>query len=128
MSKLVFGVNMTRYISRHEVSVRERLWVPLTQDELLDLLNEHSVKISWLQHERLIHLLVTMLFAVILVVLLCLILFLSSPGIWLLILAFLVLGLLAAYIAHYFLLENSVQRWYVLYDEIKSRILDETEG
>jgi len=113
---------LTGYISRHEASVRERLWAPLTQEELSDLLDEHLVKISWLQHERLVHLLVTMLFAVILMLLFVLLLLLPVPSAWLLVMTLLVLGLLVAYIFHYFRLENSVQRWYILADEIRDQL------
>jgi len=119
---------LTGYVGRHEASVRERLWAPLTQDELSDLLDEHLVKISWLQHERLVHLLVTMLFALILMLLVGFLLLLPTPGVWLLVMALLVLGLLVAYVLHYFRLENSVQRWYALADEIRTRMLEETEG
>jgi hypothetical protein len=51
-----------------------------------------------------------------------LLLLLPVPSAWLLVMTLLVLGLLIAYILHYFRLENCVQRWYILADEIRARM------
>jgi hypothetical protein len=45
---------------------------------------------------------------------------LSNPLV--LILTAVVLALLAAYIRHYFFLENTIQRWYVLSDRIAEKL------
>ncbi len=76
-------------------------------------------EIEFWQHERLIHLLVTFLFAIVTVaVLLVLVFYASIP---LLILFVLLLVLLIPYIRHYYILENGVQTLYVLYEEIERR-------
>lgn len=73
------------------------------------------IRISFYQHERLIHLLVTMLFA--LLTFGSVIITLSSPDLPVAIVSVLFLSLLLPYIIHYFHLENGVQKLYSLYDE-----------
>ena len=82
-------------------------------------LQRHLDKIGFMQHERLIHLLVTMLFA--LVFFLVMGIFLFGEYIGLVPLLALILGLLIPYVAHYYFLENSTQKMYKLYDEIHTR-------
>jgi phosphoglycerol transferase MdoB-like AlkP superfamily enzyme len=103
---------MIDYIKRHEHYLREQLDKKPDRQERAALLAYHDKQISRLQHERLAHL-ITMMFV-------CLF-FLLSFGFTLanLILPFisitaLLLVLSAAYILHYYRLENSVQRWYDL--------------
>ena len=80
------------------------------------VLEEHLVQIGFFQHERLIHLLVTLAFALftlggILAV------FLTSE-LCAIVLTVLFLVLLIPYIRHYYLLENEVQKMYAQYDYI----------
>lgn len=76
-------------------------------------------EIEFWQHERIIHLIVTFLFAIVTVaVLLVLVFYASIP---LLILFVLLLVLLVPYIRHYYILENGVQTLYVLYEELTRR-------
>lgn len=70
-------------------------------------------RIQFYQHERLIHLLVTLAFAIFF--LLSLFMFITVQGIGLLILSILFLVLLIPYIKHYYFLENSVQKLYKFY-------------
>lgn len=72
------------------------------------------VQIQFFQHERLIHLIVTVLFALLTVITLLANLFLLQP--LLLVLSLLFLVLLVPYIKHYYLLENGVQKLYEYYD------------
>lgn len=79
---------------------------------------EHLQQIAFFQHERLVHLIVTMTFAI---------LTLLSFGIVLLTQLFSLLALTAAllvllvpYIFHYYLLENEVQKMYAQYDRIQT--------
>lgn len=80
------------------------------------LLRRHLDKIQFMQHERLIHFLVTILFA--LVFFICLGFFLVTTEVMLLPILALVLILLVPYIFHYYFLENSVQKMYVQYDRL----------
>ena len=96
-------------------------------DELLDKeavdwddeIKKHLIQIGFFAHERLIHLIVTVLFALMTIVT---ILYCNYTGsmIALLLTAALVV-LLVPYIMHYYLLENSVQRMYVQYDEMMNK-------
>lgn len=83
------------------------------KDELL-------VKIGFMQHERLIHFLVTILFALLMFI--SLTAFFISENIAMLAAAALMLLLLIPYIGHYYFLENGVQRLYKIYDEINEKI------
>ena len=76
------------------------------------------VQIQFFQHERLIHLIVTVLFALLTVMTLLANLFLTQP--LLLALTVLFLVLLIPYIRHYYLLENGVQKLYEYYDWLEA--------
>lgn len=73
-------------------------------------------QIAFFQHERMIHLIVTMTFALLTVVSLLTCLFVINWGI--IALTLMLLVLLVPYIRHYYILENSVQKMYQLYDKI----------
>ncbi len=80
---------------------------------------EMLVKIGFMQHERLVHLLVTILFA--LLMFMSLIAFFVSENVGMLAAAVLMLALLIPYVAHYYFLENGVQKLYFLYDKVKEK-------
>lgn len=94
----------------------------LASDQEIDyeeLMRSHLTMIQFMQHERLIHFLVTMLFAICFFIILGI--FLIGDLITMLPVLILVLGLLIPYIAHYYFLENSVQKMYQMHDEINAR-------
>ena len=83
------------------------------------VLAEFELKIEYFQHERLIHLMVTLSFA--------LFLLLSIAGIFIfprefavtaILLTCIFFGLTIGYVMHYYFLENSVQKMYHMRDEI----------
>lgn len=80
---------------------------------------EMCLQISFFQHERLIHLIVTVLFAVLAVVSILASLFIQELAVLALCLMFFVL--LIPYIRHYYILENGVQRLYEYYDQIRDQ-------
>lgn len=80
-------------------------------------IEEHLIKIHFFQHERLIHLLVTLFFGIFTV----LSFFFSLLHPLLLILPFLFVLLLIFYVFHYFFLENNVQYLYKQYDKMKEK-------
>lgn len=80
------------------------------------VMQEHLIQVGFFQHERLVHLLVTILFAVI--AFLTLIMMTMQFSVPFLLLFIMILVLLVPYIRHYYLLENSVQKMYEMYDEI----------
>lgn len=80
------------------------------------VIKEHLIQISFFQHERLIHLIVTITFALLEMIVfgVCAVSF--TPGMGLLALALLIL--LIPYVRHYYILENEVQKMYVQYDQM----------
>lgn len=74
------------------------------------------VQIQFFQHERLIHLVVTVTFAILTVM--SVLGFVTTNQIGLLILTGMLLVLLVPYIRHYYILENGVQKLYQYYDDI----------
>lgn len=90
------------------------------------LVRRHLDKIQFMQHERLIHFLVTILFA--LVMFMCLGFFIVSTETMLLPILGLTLVLLVPYIFHYYFLENSVQKMYVQYDRLLEKAKAEKSG
>ncbi len=112
-----YGLNIKKYFSEHEAYVAEQMDAGCDLKALLAL---HTRKLQWLQHERLIHLIVVFIFAILFLFLI--VLYIALLNLYTLILLSIVLIVLAAYIGHYFILENKVQYWYTLYDEIHSRL------
>ena len=93
-----------------------------TRKDYEKLLKNHTDQIIFFQHERLIHLIVTVLFAILTFAVFFLLISLPvwNTGLFILLIALLVL--LIPYIAHYYILENGVQKMYKQYDEILKRI------
>lgn len=79
---------------------------------------EHLNKISFYQHERLIHLLVTLFYALFLISFIALS-YLNNLFVFIF---FILLIFLIFYVRHYFFLENSVQYMYKQYDKINDKI------
>ena len=85
------------------------------------VLEEHLVQVAFFQHERLIHLIVTVLFAVLEIMSILGTVILSAlekGNIALALMTVLLLVLLIPYIRHYYILENEVQKMYTQYDEL----------
>lgn len=79
------------------------------------IISQHLIQLQFFQHERLIHLIVTITFAIMQVLMLLIVLNQFSIGTLLLFL--LIFVLLVPYIAHYYRLENGVQYMYRQYDK-----------
>lgn len=93
-----------------------------SEDEDIDWdeeMKKHLVQIAFFAHERFIHLIVTVLFALISMMVFLYAFSIFSIPIFLLIVMLLVL--LIPYIKHYFLLENSVQDMYEQYDKMQAK-------
>lgn len=85
-------------------------------ENLGQIMSEHLVQIGFFQHERLIHLIVTVLFALLEFLSFFMCLTVTNAGT--ILLTFAVLILLVPYIRHYYLLENEVQKMYIQYDKM----------
>lgn len=87
---------------------------------------EHLVQMGFFQHERLIHLIVTVIFALFTILSIGMAFLLMAQGtdgagsLLLVVAAFLVL--LIPYVRHYYILENEVQKMYRQYDEIAAKL------
>ena len=105
---------LNEYIERTEKLLQEN------ECDFQTLKEEYFRKISFFQHERLIHLIVTVTFAILGMISFGIFLFVGEKinGI----LLGLLLVLLIPYIFHYYALENGVQRMYAQYDKILERI------
>lgn len=87
------------------------------QEMVQDKLKEHLVQVGFFQHERLIHLIVTVTFA--LLEMLAIVLSVLSDSLFTLLLPIVILILLIPYIRHYYILENEVQKMYGQYDRMR---------
>jgi len=107
-------------MKKHESYVKEMLGEKLEEEKLRELLTYHDKQIQWIQHERLAHLIV-MLFVCLFALLsfgFTVIRF-STPSV---ILSALLLMLSLAYIIHYYRIENGVQKWYLISNQIRQRL------
>jgi len=101
-------------------------YINYVEDMILDkkinssLIDDLLINISFFQHERLIHFLVTMLVSIITIILLVTNLFINNIFLFLLFIVF--ICLLIPYIFHYYSLENKIQYMYKIYNTIKDKI------
>ena len=118
-----FGINMKRFCREHEARVTAAVAAGEATPELLE---EHLRMIAWVQHERLVHLIVTVM--VVLCELFTVDEVLLHPELGI-VPAVIMLGLavlLGFYFWHYFFLENTVQRWYRIAEVMRERTRRET--
>ena len=108
---------MTKQIRAYLALLEQFFSAEHSDEELLKMRAELLQRIAFYQHERIVHLIVTMSFGVFFM--LSLILVLNIGGIGLILLTVLFLAMLAAYIKHYYFLENSVQKMYLYYFKIE---------
>jgi hypothetical protein len=91
------------------------------EEKTRKVLSEFETKISYFQHERLIHLLVTLFFALFLLFeIYCLFALPTEFLISGILLVLIFFGLTIGYVAHYYFLENSVQKMYHMRDDIRA--------
>lgn len=89
----------------------------LSEKEKVFLKTDMLVQIGFFQHERLIHLIVTITFALLTV--LSIFGSFAWPGVSMPLLTGLFLVMLIPYIGHYYYLENGVQKLYAYYDKVR---------
>ena len=120
-----FGINMKRFYREHERRIVETLEHAGADASMLEM---HLEKLRWLQHERLVHLIVTVMTAAaeLLAVYLALTHPETNPAAALAVLVLAIL--LGFYFYHYFCLENAVQRWYKLAEHMMDALAGERAG
>ena len=111
---------MYRQIIEHRDYVKNKLSEELSTEQRKQLLKYHTKRVRDFQHERLIHLLVTLFFGALLIGAALAGLYLPAPGIpWPFYALLTILFILeAAYIRHYYQLENGVQSLYELTEKL----------
>lgn len=109
---------LKNYISWIEELLEQENVERMAVEERRALREELLVQIGFFQHERLVHLIVTVTFALLtmLAILGCVL----APEPMLFVLVLLLLILLVPYIRHYYILENGVQKLYTCYDRLTS--------
>ena len=104
---------MRNYLKEYINEIDKKLEMNISDEDI----SNHLVKISFFQHERLIHLIVTVFYALFL---------LASIYVSTIIPLFVVISLILVvfmvfYVRHYFFLENGVQYLYKQYDRMKDK-------
>lgn len=109
---------MEKRIKNYITYLEDEFRKNLSEKERSCLMQDLLIQIGFFQHERLIHLIVTVTFAILTVVsVLC---NFFAPNLSLFALILLLLALLIPYIRHYYILENNVQKLYCFYDQLKN--------
>ena len=108
---------MRRYLTLYRKYFKEAVESGVDLERLLEY---HLRQIEFFQHERLVHLIVTLLFA--LATVMTIIATAVTNSIAFVIMTFMLLCLLIPYIAHYFFLENQVQYMYDDYNMLFMKI------
>lgn len=106
--------------------IREYLLQMHSSEEDNIILDDLLTQIGFFSHERLIHLLVTLSFAIFTVGSIITCLFVQSLALYILTLLFIIL--LIPYVRHYYILENGVQSLYKSYDELKKRTINSLQS
>ena len=107
---------MEKRLINYLVFMREFVTKDHSIEESQKVYKDLMTQISFFQHERLIHLLVTLTFAILSITAVVACLFVQTLP--LLIMTVLLICLLIPYIRHYYILENGVQELYRYYDHL----------
>ena len=101
---------MKKYINETDEYIKQK-----DHKNLDKYMDEFLTKVKFFQHERLIHLLVTLFYAIF-----CVIFMVLITLSWIFVpIALLLMIFLIFYVFHYFFLENAVQYMYQQYDKLK---------
>ncbi len=106
---------MRKYLEEYTKEIDDLLKTKQITNQNID---DHLIKISFFQHERLIHLLVTLAYGIFLF----LSVMISFTNFLFTIVTLLITVILVFYVRHYFFLENHVQYLYKQYDQMKSLV------
>lgn len=110
---------MVQYMTTHQQMMKNKLSSIENKKELDELLEVHETRLHYFQHERLIHLLVTLAVGIVLVM--SIFMTLVIPHAIFFLIDILLCMLFVPYIFHYRKLENGVQNLYKLGDEIRKK-------
>jgi len=111
---------MITYMKNHENYIQKELEKNPDKENLKELLAYHDKQIQWMQHERLVHLIVMLFVCSFTLLILGFTMINISIQSIILFVIFLILSV--AYLIHYYRLENGVQKWYLISNQIKQRL------
>jgi len=114
-----FGIDMKRFCREHEARVTAAVAAGEATPELLE---EHLRMIAWVQHERLVHLIVTVMVVLCELFMVDLVLLHPELGIVPVVIMLGLAVLLGFSIWHRFFLENTVRRWYRIAEEMREKL------
>ena len=101
----------------YDLKIKKILSVNNSDTDWKNILENHKEMIAKIQHERLIHLLVTIFVGTVMSI--SSLIALVTKEIYLIIFCFPLLLLFLAYLFHYRYLENTTQNWYIIEENIK---------
>ena len=116
-----FGINIKMWCRAHEAF----LAAAPPSEELLAL---HREKLGYLQHERLVHLIVTVMVVFVELFDVELVLLHPELGVVPAVVMLALAVLLGFYFYHYFFLENTVQRWYKIAEALENSLTRQRTG
>ena len=109
---------MQKFIIEHEKYIRDL--IDSGENQNWDKLREyHKVQIEFMQHERLVHMIVTLFFGMFLAISLALALILHLLFMVAIVVVIAIVEIF--YMLHLYKLETGVQRWYGIYKELTIR-------
>jgi hypothetical protein len=117
---LWYNLTAMKYWLEHEKKIKAALAGKKGQTAWRTLYEQHLVKTKLLQHERLIHLLVTLAFGLFALLSFFTVFILNQVII--IIPAALFLATAFVYVIHYYRLENMTLRWYKLADQLAAKL------
>lgn len=112
---------MVDFLNQYLVEINEKIKAN-EKENWKSTLKHHRETVRFIQHERMIHLLVTLAFGI--KFLIAMMFTLIKPSGLLLVIDGLLLCLVVPYIFHYFKLENGVQKMYWIDKLIQSKVKD----
>ncbi len=115
MDKDTFGINVRQFCREHEARIQTEAASPL-------LLAEHRERLAWLQHERLVHLIVLVMVVLVELFVVDLVVLHPETNPLAAVIMLLLAVLLGFYFVHYFFLENTVQHWYRLAVQLEQEV------
>lgn len=107
---------MKKYIDNYTTYIEDYIEHP-DPKTIENIKKEHLIQIQFIQHERLVHWLVTMLVGILLFISIAM-LFANPEKLVVLMLVILLLGLVIPYLLYYYYIENATQKLYRLYNKL----------
>ena len=119
-----FGINVEKWCKAHTAEAEALISAETVSEKDL---RRHGKMLSYLMHERLIHLIVLVMTVFGELFLIGVTIFAESAFPLSMIMMYAVLVVLIFYVRHYFILENTVQNWYRLEEEM-TKILERRDS